>query len=485
MAITAIHTKEDLAELQALPLELKIKLTQRRIREWYQYFGGQVCVSFSGGKDSTVLLDIVRGIYPDVPAVFSDTGLEYPEIKEFVKTKDNIEIVRPKINFRQVIETYGYPLVSKEVAEAIHYARRILPEERSQTVQVEREREDSRAETERIVRQERGRSAQGSNCLGSGRNDSYILRVGGVGSEEVRQLSNERCSTGNTEEGQKRESLFRDLSQEKRHYRNAGRGGGTPYHRRKNLCGKWELPKTGNRGDAGEGTAGVTSGLSQFNKKKWLLLAENAPFKISHYCCTVMKKGPMGKYQHATGRKPYIGMMAEEGRMRKQAWLRHGCNAFDSVKQTSNPMSFWTEQDVLQYIKERGIEIAPVYGEIVRTDKDGMVLLPWATEGMLATTGAKRTGCIFCAFGLQSEKGETRFQRLKRTHPKLYEYAVGGGQWIDNPDYVDGLIMEPDAIGWMPWNPERIWVPDKNGLGMGFVFDYTNELYGKEIFRYR
>ena len=140
MAITAIHTKEDLEQLQALPLNLKVKLTQRRIREWYQHFGGQVCVSFSGGKDSTVLLDIVRGIYPDVPAVFSDTGLEYPEIKEFVKTKENVEIVRPKMNFRQVIEKYGYPLVSKEVAEAIHYARRILPEERSQTVQVERER---------------------------------------------------------------------------------------------------------------------------------------------------------------------------------------------------------------------------------------------------------------------------------------------------------------------------------------------------------
>ena len=152
MAITAIHTKEDLAELQALPLELKIKLTQRRIREWYQYFGGQVCVSFSGGKDSTVLLDIVRGIYPDVPAVFSDTGLEYPEIKEFVKTKENVEIVRPKINFRQVIETYGYPLVSKEVAEAIHYARRILPEERSQTVQVERERTAERKRMELLCK---------------------------------------------------------------------------------------------------------------------------------------------------------------------------------------------------------------------------------------------------------------------------------------------------------------------------------------------
>lgn len=252
------------------------------------------------------------------------------------------------------------------------------------------------------------------------------------------------------------------------------------------------MPKAGNRGDGGEGTAGVTSdsaGFSQFNKKKWLLLAENAPFKISRYCCSIMKKGPMGKYQHATGRKPYIGMLAEEGRMRKQAWLRHGCNAFDSLKQTSNPMSFWTEQDVLAYIVKNGLEIASVYGEVVSEDAEGFVYPPidllGDTRSGLKCTGCNRTGCIFCAFGLQSEKGETRFQRLKRTHPRLWEYAIGGGQWIDNPDYIEGLSMEPDAIGWIPWNPEKIWIPDKNGLGMGFVFDYVNELYGKEIFRYR
>jgi len=138
------HTAQDLAMMQSLPLEIKVRMTQDRIRQWYQHFGGNVCVSFSGGKDSTVLLDIVRRLYPDVPAVFSDTGLEYPEIKEFVKTKENVEIVRPKMNFRQVIEKYGYPLVSKEVAEAIYYARRILPEERSHTVHVERERERER-----------------------------------------------------------------------------------------------------------------------------------------------------------------------------------------------------------------------------------------------------------------------------------------------------------------------------------------------------
>jgi 3'-phosphoadenosine 5'-phosphosulfate sulfotransferase (PAPS reductase)/FAD synthetase len=84
-------------------------------------------VSFSGGKDSTVLLHIARQIYPNIPAVFSDTGLEYSAIREFVKTWDNVDIIRPDMNFGQVITTYGYPIIGKEVAEAIYYARRIRP----------------------------------------------------------------------------------------------------------------------------------------------------------------------------------------------------------------------------------------------------------------------------------------------------------------------------------------------------------------------
>ena len=133
----AVHTAERLKELQALPLERKIQISQARIIEWYQRNKGNVVVSFSGGKDSTVLLHLVRSIYPDVPAVFSNTGLEYPEIQRFVRTFPNVEIVAPKMNFSEVISTYGYPLIGKEVAEAIYYARRI----RSQSVHVERERE--------------------------------------------------------------------------------------------------------------------------------------------------------------------------------------------------------------------------------------------------------------------------------------------------------------------------------------------------------
>ena len=114
------RTLKELQYKQALPLEIKVKMTQNRIREWVKEFGTEgVYVSFSGGKDSTVLLHIVREMYPNIPAVFVDTGLEYPEIREFVKTFDNVEWLKPEINFKQVIDKYGYPFISKETSAII------------------------------------------------------------------------------------------------------------------------------------------------------------------------------------------------------------------------------------------------------------------------------------------------------------------------------------------------------------------------------
>jgi 3'-phosphoadenosine 5'-phosphosulfate sulfotransferase (PAPS reductase)/FAD synthetase len=108
-----------LKERQKLPLAIKETMTKNRIIEWYKYFKGEVYVSFSGGKDSTVLLHQVRKIFKEVPAVFIDTGLEYPEIRDFVKTIDNVVWLKPKMTFNKVIEQYGFPVVGKRQAKFI------------------------------------------------------------------------------------------------------------------------------------------------------------------------------------------------------------------------------------------------------------------------------------------------------------------------------------------------------------------------------
>lgn len=120
-------TAEELRIMQAYPLDLKVKKTQLRIREWVNYYGIENCaVSFSGGKDSTVLLHIVRELYPDIEAVFCNTGLEYPEIQKFAKSFDNVTVLHPQMNFKDVVTKYGYPFISKEVAERVHNARECL-----------------------------------------------------------------------------------------------------------------------------------------------------------------------------------------------------------------------------------------------------------------------------------------------------------------------------------------------------------------------
>ena len=175
-----------------------------------------------------------------------------------------------------------------------------------------------------------------------------------------------------------------------------------------------------------------------------------------------MKKAPAKTYEHQTNRKPILATMTCESRLRKKSWELYGCNAFDLDRPRSTPMAFWTEQDVLHYIKKYDVPICSVYGEIVpkggADDFEGQVDFADLTgdyEGVeLTTTGLKRTGCIFCGFGKHLQKEPNDFQRLKETHPKQYAYCIGGGE------YVDG-----------------VWQPGNKGLGLGKVLDYIGVKY--------
>ena len=112
------HQSYDLAQMQSLPLDAKIRMTERRIRDWYEAFDGKVYVSVSGGKDSQVLAHIVKNLYPDVPCVFVNTGLEYDSVRlKGIELSD--EVLRPEMNFVQVVTKYGYPVISKTVSHIV------------------------------------------------------------------------------------------------------------------------------------------------------------------------------------------------------------------------------------------------------------------------------------------------------------------------------------------------------------------------------
>lgn len=223
------HTIGDLRQMQSLPLQAKIQMTRQRIRTWIDEFGEDgVYVSFSGGKDSTVLLDIVRKDYQNIEAVFVNTGLEYPSVRQFALSKENVTELRPSMNFRDVIIKYGYSVISKEVS----------------------------------------------------------LKV-----KETRKCPNGHASKSFN-----------------------GERANTAY---------------------------------DYSSYSYLL---DAPFNISHKCCDVMKKNPAKKYENDNESVGIIATMADESKLRQQKWLKHGCNAFDLKRPQSNPMSFWTEQDVLTYI---------------------------------------------------------------------------------------------------------------------------------------
>ena len=176
----------------------------------------------------------------------------------------------------------------------------------------------------------------------------------------------------------------------------------------------------------GENPDGTPSKWYASRQGKWKKLLD-APFKISDLCCHWMKEKPLQEIEKKW--KPFIGLMADESDRRQAAYLHTGCNAYHTKKPSSKPMGFWLEQDVLEYIRRYDVPYArEIYGEIVEKP-----------NGKLTTTMETRTGCYVCPFGQSCRRAkgtETRYQRLKRLHPKLYDYCM-------RPLDQHGLGMKP------------------------------------------
>lgn len=192
-----------------------------------------------------------------------------------------------------------------------------------------------------------------------------------------------------------------------------------------------------------------------YDRSKYLFMLES-PFPVSNHCCKAMKKNPVKLYGKNTGRKPMTAQMATESKLRTSQWLKNGCNGFHLKSPISNPMSFWTEQDVLYYIYINKLPIASVYGDVVK-DYEGMGQLDGQMDmselssdlgvfdvgrPLLKTTGCSRTGCMFCGFGCHLEKSPNRFEMMKETHPKQYDYIMrpkeeGGLNYKEVIDWIN------------------------------------------------
>ena len=278
-----------LDSLREMNLDSKIVQTRYLIRQAVMEFGlDKVYISYSGGKDSTVLSHIAKSMYPDILHLFANTTNEYPETLQHIKwekeeNNTNIISVIPRDvhgevwTFKKVVDQYGYPMFSKRISNAIRTYQHAL------------------------------------SCITRQHSIDYIDR------------------------NFKKYSKFKDLP-------------------------------------------------------------------ISDKCCDKLKKEPLRRKAKELGLEcAILGILASESYQREKEWLEHGCNVFYERKDNQcRPLSFWTDDDILEYISRYNVRIPKLYD-----------------------MGYARNGCMYCGFGVHLEpKGGNRFQRLKNTHPVQYEYFI-------------------------------------------------------------
>jgi 3'-phosphoadenosine 5'-phosphosulfate sulfotransferase (PAPS reductase)/FAD synthetase len=302
----------ELKKRQGWTLEQKIDHSIGVIEKFVERMGGidKVYISFSGGRDSTVLLHIARRIYPNIKSMFINTTNEYPEIVKFIRSKidsgEDIDVCRPERTVFEVWENVGFPLVSKNVSEMASIVK----------------------------------------------NKPNSKKAERIKNNPIRQ------------------------------------------HR---------IPN------------------------RWSFLPEMR-FNCSSKCCDILKKEPAKKYEKSTGRHPIVGTMACESELRTATYISQGgCNILSGVRPISKPLSIWTQEDVLEYIRRYNIDISDIYND-----------------------GRSGSGCMSCGFGITMESC-SRFKHIKNNYPRMYNKIMNlenGGVKFGDALNMTLCTVKKELLSW-------------------------------------
>lgn len=164
-----------------------------------------------------------------------------------------------------------------------------------------------------------------------------------------------------------------------------------------------------------------------------------APFKVSDRCCYYLKEKPCNDYAKESGRFPYMGLMASEGGRRQKALMIHGCNYISKGTKRSAPFAIFMRDDLLHLALEMDAWYHDHWSEFSDTHLETIVPEIYGgiiegKDGKLMTTGAQRTGCSLCCFGIHLEKRPHRFDLLRERNPKEWQfwmYDMGFGEVLD------------------------------------------------------
>lgn len=162
------------------------------------------------------------------------------------------------------------------------------------------------------------------------------------------------------------------------------------------------------------------------------------PFKVSSKCCEIMKERPCDIWAKENNSKPFLGLMASEGGRRQEALEEHGCNYFGKTTIRSAPFAPFLRNDLLQLALDLDVPIPEIYGRIERDP-----------NGNLRTTGAQRTGCEMCGFGVHMEKRPHRFDKLYDRNPRAWDYWMNKCCTDENGNkYGWGLVLDYIGVEW-------------------------------------